>query len=277
MSNWFSGNVVANRIKLHYQRTGGDKPPLVLAHGITDKGLCWLRAAQVLEKDYDVIMVDARGHGLSDAPESGYTPAERAADLAGLIQALGLDKPYLMGHSMGADTTAITAATHPDLVGCAILEDPPWFKALLSAEAGKARTEEWRARMLERKSKTFEELVAAGREQQPTWADIEFGPWAEAKLQVSFNVLQGMSELGGHWRDTAAKITCPTLLITGNPDLGGLVTSQVAAEAKDLCPNLKVAHIEGAGHNIRREQFEQFINLVTAFLAELPEPGLQRV
>lgn len=49
--------------------------------------------SQVLEKDYDLIMMDARGHGLSDTPEMGYTPADRAADLAGFIQALGLEKP----------------------------------------------------------------------------------------------------------------------------------------------------------------------------------------
>ena len=106
MSNWSSGDVIANGIKIHYVRTGGTKLPLVLAHGFSDNGLCWTRVAQVLEKDYDVIMADARGHGLSDAPESGYSAEDHAADLAGLIQALHLDKPALMGHSMGAATVA---------------------------------------------------------------------------------------------------------------------------------------------------------------------------
>ena len=82
MSKWTSGDVVANGIKIHYNRTGGDKPPVVLAHGFTDNGLCWTRAAQVLEQDYDVIMYDARGHGFSDAPESGYSTEDHAADLA---------------------------------------------------------------------------------------------------------------------------------------------------------------------------------------------------
>lgn len=272
MPDWFSGNVIANEIQIHYHRTGGDKPPLVLAHGITDQGLCWLRVAQVLEKDYDVIMPDARGHGLSGAPETDYSPSERAADMAGFIQALGLQKPFLMGHSMGADTTALTAATYPGLVSCAILEDPPWFKVLQPAEVGQARADEWRARLLEQKAKTGEELAAAGREQQPTWADIEFGPWVEAKQQVSFHVLQGLREMGVQWRDTLARISCPALLISGDPDRGGLITSHVASEASNLCPKLTAAHIEGAGHSIHREQFEQFITVVTAFLAELPAP-----
>ncbi|MCP4687120.1 MAG: alpha/beta hydrolase, partial [Desulfobacterales bacterium] len=108
MSEWFSGEVVANGIKIHYTRTGGDKPPVVLSHGFTDNGLCWTRAAWVLEKDYDVVMYDARGHGLSDAPEAGYSAEDHAADLAGLIQALELKdpRPVLMGHSMGASTAA---------------------------------------------------------------------------------------------------------------------------------------------------------------------------
>jgi pimeloyl-ACP methyl ester carboxylesterase len=269
MSNWSSENVIANGIKIHYHRTGGDKPPLVLSHGITDNGLCWTRAVQLLEKDYDVIMVDARGHGLSDAPEEGYIVEERAADLAGLIQALGLKKPYLMGHSMGADTTAMTAANYPDLVGCAILEDPPWNDSTLSAEGREARAKEWRATMLERKAKTQQEIIASGRQQNPKWAEIEFGPWSSAKLQVSLNVLQAVSLPRRPWREIAAKITCPCLLITGDPELGGIVTPETAAEAGRLLPHLNVTRIEGAGHNIRREQFEQFMNTVTTFLKEL--------
>src|SRR5947209_17951539 len=86
---WTSGEVQTNGIRMHYYRTGGDglKPQLVLAHGATDDGLCWTRVAQALETEYDVIMPDARGHGLSDAPAEGYTASDHAADLAGLITA----------------------------------------------------------------------------------------------------------------------------------------------------------------------------------------------
>src|SRR4029079_7250210 len=94
---WVSGDAAANGITIHYSRTGGadggGKPPLVLSHGATDNGLCWTRVARDLESDFDVIMPDARGHGLSDAPEQGYSSAEHAADLAGLIRALGLERP----------------------------------------------------------------------------------------------------------------------------------------------------------------------------------------
>lgn len=269
MSNWSSGTVVANNIKLHYYRTGGDKPPLILSHGITDNGLCWTRLAQALEKDYDLMMVDARGHGLSDAPTGGYLVGDRAADLAGLIRGLGLKKPYLIGHSMGADTTAAMVADYPELAGCAILEDPPWSAETPSAEARQARASEWRGTMLERKTKSPEAIIEMGRKQNPKWAEIEFGPWSEAKLQVSLEVLQSVSALRRDWREMVAKITCPTLLIVGDPELGGIVTPNVAAEITTIAPQIRVARIEGAGHNIRRENFDDYVRVATQFLSDV--------
>ena len=126
MSGWTEGSVEANGINLHYWRTGGTKPPVVMAHGITDNGLCWSRVARALEDEFDLIMVDARGHGLSEKPEHGYAPADHAADLAGLIEALGLEKPGAMGHSMGGGAVSLLSMTYPDLVGAVVLEDPAW-------------------------------------------------------------------------------------------------------------------------------------------------------
>ena len=82
MGDWSAGYVEANEIRLHYTRTGGFVPSVVLAHGVTDDGLCWAPLAQALAPEYDLVTVDARGHGRSDAPEGGYGPAEQAADLA---------------------------------------------------------------------------------------------------------------------------------------------------------------------------------------------------
>src|ERR1051325_10647420 len=104
MAPWQSGDVEAHGIRLHYTRTGGVKPPIVLAHGFSDDGLCWTPVAQALACDYDVIMVDARGHGHSDAPGQGYGPLNHAADLHGVITELGLQRPAVLGHSMGGAT-----------------------------------------------------------------------------------------------------------------------------------------------------------------------------
>jgi pimeloyl-ACP methyl ester carboxylesterase len=79
--DWRSGFVEANGIRLHYTRTDGDKPPLVLAHGVTDAGPCWTAVAEALAAEYDAIMVDAHGHGYSDAQKRGYVPEEQVGGL----------------------------------------------------------------------------------------------------------------------------------------------------------------------------------------------------
>ena len=64
MPYWTKNDLTVNGAQLHYYRSGdGSKPPLVLAHGFSDDGLCWQMTAADLQAEYDVIMPDARGHG----------------------------------------------------------------------------------------------------------------------------------------------------------------------------------------------------------------------
>lgn len=266
MPNWSSDFVTTNEIRIHYHRTGGNKPPLVLAHGLTDTGLCWIRVAQVLEQDYDVIMVDARGHGYSDAPQTGYSPLDHAADLAGLVGALGLEKPALMGHSMGADNVAALTANYPDLAGYIILEDPPWEVDSDSIPPAEIRKEWWQ-QLADYKSMTREELSARRKLESPTWNDVEFDPWSEAKMLVNPNVLQFIGS-PRNWRDTVPQITCPALLVTADPEAEAIVTPEIARSVAETNPNIQIIRLNGAGHNIRREQFQPFVDAVKTFLAE---------
>ena len=280
MPGWTADDVIANGIRIHYHRTGGDKPPLVLFHGFSDNGLCWTRVAQALESDYDLIMPDARGHGQSEAPEGAYTAREHAADLAGLIQALGLGKPALMGHSMGAATTATTAAFYPDLVACAILEDPPWFgpnspRASASPQERQAFSKARLERIQRFKEMTQEKVIEAGHagQEHPAWDEIEFGPWADAKQQMSLNVFhgsqgRGIEELRGRWQDIVPQIQCPTLLITADPEMGAIITPEVAQQVAQMNDRVQLARLPGAGHNIRREQYSLFLQAVSSFLAQ---------
>jgi N-formylmaleamate deformylase len=264
---WVSGFVDTNGVTIHYHRTGGDKPPVVLAHGITDNGLCWTRLARALEDAYDLIMFDARGHGLSDAPETGYAPERHVADLAGLVQALGLEKPALIGHSMGAANVALALVKHPDLACCAVLEDPPWQMAYDLGERA-AMVEEWQADVIAKKSWTQEALIAKGRADNPRWAEEELAPWAEAHLQVNPAVFD-WADAGSavwRWRELVPAFACPVLLVTGDTGRGAAVSPEVAREAAGLNPRLEVAHIAGAGHSIRRERFEEYVEVVREFL-----------
>jgi N-formylmaleamate deformylase len=268
MPDWFSGDVVANGIKIHYYRTGGDKPVVVLSHGATDNGLCWTRLTRALETDYDVIMPDARGHGLSEAPGSGYSSADHAAALAGVIRGLGLDKPAVGGHSMGAGTTLRLAADYSELLSCAILEDPGFRvdqRPLVGAQDPRTAI---RKNVEVAQTEGREAAIQRGRSLNPTWSEEEFGPWSEAKARVSRQFMDALTGGGRmlEWRELLPRLECPVLLVTSDVERGAIVTPEAAAEAKRLLPSLEVVRLTGAGHNIRREQFEAFVGAVRSFL-----------
>jgi pimeloyl-ACP methyl ester carboxylesterase len=65
-AHWQTGSIEAHDgARIHYTRTGGQKPPVLLLHGVQVNGLTWLGTAKALEATYDVVMPDFRGHGLS--------------------------------------------------------------------------------------------------------------------------------------------------------------------------------------------------------------------
>ena len=269
--DWQTGFVVANGLRLHYTRTGGDKPPVLLAHGVTDAGPCWSAVAEALAPDYDAIMVDARGHGRSDAPERDYGPADQAEDLAGVIAGLGLNRPAVLGHSMGAATALVFAGTYPALPGAILLEDPPaWWTGWTATPETAERLAGMRERFIGLKRKTREELLDGQRAEQPGWAEIELEPWADAKQQFSPNVLSVFDQdnaSGVDWPVVMRRITCPVLLITADPQRGAIVTEESAAILRALVPQLEIAYVPEAGHNIRRDQFARYMDVVRDFLA----------
>jgi N-formylmaleamate deformylase len=277
MTHWFDGYVHANNINHHYYRTGGEKPPAVLLHGVTDNGLCWERLAQALAADYDVIMPDARGHGLSDAPVSDLSALQLAEDAAALIQALDLQRPHLIGHSMGARTAAEVAALYPDRIRSLVLEDPAWFDAPPTTEEQERHKRgllEWHQRAAQQRTHSREERLAKAYRENPTWAQEDIEPWADAQSQFHLGVLDPdvsdfiVSWRQRPWREVLHQITCPILLVTAEPERGAIITSEQAQEAARLARDLRIVHISDAGHCIRRDQYEPFVQAVTAFLKE---------
>ena len=278
MTAWQTGKIETNGIKLAYTRTGGAKPALVLAHGVTDNGLCWTPLASQLAPDYDVVMVDARGHGQSDAPATGYDPLTQANDLAGVIRGLGLERPRVLGHSMGAVTALVLAGIHPNLPGAILLEDPPgwWTEAAESAPTAETAQAEadhlagMRAWFSSLSHKTRAELLAEQRVAAPSWSEAELEPWADSKLQVSPHVISVFDPQrlqAVDWPAVLSRITCPVLLLTADLARGAALGPEGLTALQTLVPQLQPVHIEGAGHNIRREQFDRFLEVVRAFLA----------
>jgi pimeloyl-ACP methyl ester carboxylesterase len=197
-----------------------------------------------------------------------------AADLAGLVSGLDLHKPILLGHSMGAMTSLVLAALYPRLPGAILLEDPPpwWMPPTLSQmdPARAAAGLEW---ITELKTKIRQQLIDDQRLAAPRWSEAELGPWADSKLRFNPKVMSifGPNPAAGIDMPALLKeVTCPALLITADPSLGAIVTTESARTLQAFIPHLKITHIPGAGHNIRREQFEQYMTAVRAFLSELP-------
>ena len=266
MSSWQTDYIQTNGVRLHYTRTGGAKPPLVLAHGYSDDGLCWTPVAEELALSYDVVMPDARGHGLSDAPQSGYDPPTQAADLAGLIEGLGLTRPIVVGHSMGAMTALVMAARFPG-VPCAIaLEDPPpWWADDCEPPFGEEWQRRTRAWIMSFQGQTIPEIVAAERGRQPNWPNAEFEPWAAAKLRVHPNSLNRLAPLNVHWPILLASVHCPLLLLTAEPALGALISERQALALQELAPQTRIVFFAGAGHSIRRDRFQGALAVIQRF------------
>ncbi|MDX1616571.1 MAG: alpha/beta hydrolase [Candidatus Promineifilaceae bacterium] len=266
MSDWFSGDIVTNGVRIRYHRTGGDKPSLLIAHGVTDNGLSWSRFARALELDYDVILYDRRGHGFSDAPDSGYTFQDHAEDMVGLITTLNLDRPHIVGHSGGAVAASILAATHPDLLTSLTLEDPSWGTAWGGWQATTAGMSEWFRETVSLKRR---ELIAKCREMNPDWLEEEVELWADSKVQVSPQVVQTFEQAEPAWQEILRQITCPILLIVGDQDLGSVNTPEDVEAMAAVWHRGQTVTIDGAGHTVHCDRFEPYLAAVKSFLSEI--------
>lgn len=131
--------ITANGVQLHYI-AAGEGPDVILLHGFLGNLAVWhLYMMPILRREFKVLTYDLRGHGYSEMTPTGYTPKVMAEDLLGLMDALGIQKATLMGHSYGADICLYFALKYPERVdkilalepGLAALvedrKDPEWI------------------------------------------------------------------------------------------------------------------------------------------------------
>lgn len=272
------GEVAVEGVRLHYYRTepssgSGKKPTVVLSHGVTDSGRCWVNVVQALDAaGYPTVAIDSRGHGRSDAPDGLYSAERRAADLLGVVHGLGIEHPILMGHSMGGETTIYASSMEPSFPLGVVLEDPPLDGVLYAptAEEREAKREALVASIELRRALGLDRIIQAGREENPKWREAEFEPWAEAKVLVSPFAARRVRDVPKEmWWEVAPRITAPLLLVTADPSLGARITPAVADRVMGLVKNGRMLNIKGAGHNVRRDSSEDYLAGVMAFIGSL--------
>src|SRR5919201_1214784 len=103
----------------------GDGEPLVLVHGSWGEHSNWDPIMPAFSQSHRVVRYDRRGHGLSNAPAVEGTVHDDVADLAALIETLGLAPTNLFGNSFGACVSLRLAATRPELVRRLAVHEPP--------------------------------------------------------------------------------------------------------------------------------------------------------
>ncbi len=135
----------ANDVTLHYVQWGEQGKTIVCVHGVTANAFSFQALADVLSARHRAIAYDIRGRGDSDKPQAGYSIPIYATDLAALIDRLALERPVIVGHSLGALIGLYFATHYPDKLSKLVLIDagaplpwkgyddqPAWLKASIS-------------------------------------------------------------------------------------------------------------------------------------------------
>jgi pimeloyl-ACP methyl ester carboxylesterase len=276
-AHWQTGAIeIVDGARIHYTRTGGAKPALLLLHGAQATGLTWLRTAQALEATYDVVMPDFRGHGQSSRLGAGLSTDMLVSDTIALLQALGLERPFVVGHSMGADIAGRLAATNPTRavvlvdpalrnISAAIAMDPdappPWLVSIIKT-IKTLGTQPHAQRML-----TGLRLLPPGA---PIWAEADYVSFIDAQAQFDLALYRYASSMGYLFEEPnlIAQIACPILLLTARPMMPGAdIEAGVAAFERSWRDGQRI-HLADSGHFIPFDQFERFMEVLGRFLAQ---------
>jgi len=247
-----------NAAQIYYETFGQDgsgRAPLLLIHSATRTGQAtWERAALQLAQRYRVIVPDCRGHGKSSNPGRSYSFRELAADIAGLLRALGHEKAHIIGHSNGGNVALVTLMEHPEVVQTCIIQ------------AGNA----WVSPdLIERQPPLFEpERIAR---ESPDWmAEMialhgpTHGPeyWRELAL---LTVAETIREPNYSTADMA-KVSRPVLVIEGEKD----DVNATSAHGQFIAVNIPGAELwrpAGVGHHVHDEIPDEWLVRVLDFLA----------
>lgn len=194
--------------------------PVVLAlHGITANGLSWARVAHHLAGRATLVAPDLRGRGRSGRLPGPYGIAAHADDMAAVVDALGVGRVVLTGHSMGAFAAALTAVRHPDLpAGLLLVDGGVGFPVPAGLDPDELITSVIGPAM-RRLSMTFpdREAYRAFWQSHPAFAGC-WSPWVDAYIQ---------RDLVGQEPELRSSCSLEAVRVDGVDQLGGEVPGAV--------------------------------------------------
>jgi N-formylmaleamate deformylase len=260
-----SRTVTAGPGVLHALDFGGSGPDVLVLPGITSPAITWEFVVRRLRDGLRVVVADLRGRGLSSPSADGrYDLDAYADDAAALIEGLGLRRPVLLGHSLGARIAAALAARERTAAGPALLVDPPL------TGPGRAPYPTSREAFLTQLEEAYEGTTPeAVARHWPSWPRRELelrARWLptcdERAVMESYRQFE-QEDFLPVWQ----RVPAPLALMRGADS--PVVTEEGARELAALRPDATVIAVEGAGHMIPWDNLGGFLDATHAFLDDV--------
>lgn len=256
--------IQSNHTNLYY-KVHGEGYPLVFIHGLGSSTRDWESQVHEFSKAYQVITFDLRGHGQSDKPEGPYSLPMFAADLAGLLQALGVGSAHVVGISLGGSVAFQFALDYPAKV-----------KTLTIVNSGPALggTREQAQQEIERRAGIVQQLGmrAMGQALAPnlfpksehaSLRETFVERWAANDPRAYIEATRSM--LGWNVTDQLGSIHCPALIIAADQDYSSVEAKEAYVK---LMPNAQLVVIADAHHATPIERPREFNAVLAQFLAQ---------
>lgn len=258
---------------LHVRRHGrpsGEAPALLFLHGLTDSGAGWLRAVEHWSARFAIVAPDQRGHGESPrftAAQLEWHPGEvMVEDAVHLLSQL--DRPVVVGHSLGGAVALTAAVRRPELVRALVLEDPAPLQPH-EPQQDPPRGEAFLAGVRSSLAAPDDEaLYAVRKAAHPDWPEDELLVTGRAEQQMDVDYLAaGDLKPTTRWPELFAQVAVPTLVVTGDRLDEVVVDDAMERGIAEIAnPHVRLERVPGAGHCIRREQPSHYYEVVDQFL-----------
>jgi pimeloyl-ACP methyl ester carboxylesterase len=259
-----------SEIVVNYAEGGADGPPLVILHGITQNWQSMRPLMERLSASAHLYACDLRGHGRSGRSTAGYAVPQYVPDTAAFIERC-VDQPaWLLGFSLGAIVALGVAARRSDRLRGLLLLDPPL--SLRDSSVAGHEVAAWLEWIVEARAATHTQDELADR-LRLNWVDDD-EPEIRRGAQMLFDLdLAALPPLredrlfeGFDLETVLPQVTCPTLMLCGEPALGSVVRDHDLDYFKARVPGSTVARIAGVGHALHREQPDLVLAHIMQFL-----------